>query len=80
MKDRCAAVLAADDKWIGALSALQDTDKSIRTLVQSLKAKDAASWSPVEAALDQRIAETQAELPRAAQVKKADGDACPKVK
>lgn len=80
MKDKCAAVLAADDKWIGALTALQDTDKRILTMVQGLKAKDAASWSPVEAALDQRIAETQAELPRAAQVKKADGDACPKVK
>lgn len=80
MKEKCAAVLAADDKWTVALNALQDTDKHILTLVQGLKAKDAASWSPVEAGLNQRIAETQAELPRAAQVKQRDADACPKVK
>jgi len=80
MKEKCAAVLTADDKWAAALTALQDTDKHILTLVQGLKAKDAASWSPVEAGLNQRIAETQAELPRAAQVKQRDIDACPKVK
>ncbi len=79
MREKCAAVLAADDKWIASLKTLAETDKRAHGLAQGLKAKD-PSWAEVEAGLAKRLAETQGELPKADQVKAGDAAACPKMK
>lgn len=79
MREKCALVLAADDKWIQSLKTLAETDKRAHGLALGLQAKD-ASWASVEAGLARRLAETQAELPKADQVKAGDAAACPKMK
>jgi hypothetical protein len=77
LKAKCAALVKAADGWVAALEAQQQVDERTLTLVQELKAKDAA-WGEVETASQTSLANTQKDLETAKQRRQADEAACPK--
>jgi hypothetical protein len=78
LREQCAALVKAADGWIAALEAQQSADQQTVTLVQELRAKDAAAWSEVETASQGVLATTQQDLEKARQRRQDDEAACPK--
>ncbi len=79
LKTKCAALLVADDAWLGSLKTLVNVYQSSLEMAKAEKAKDAA-WAPVEDALTQQLGSTTGELTRVEGQRKADEGACPKSK
>jgi hypothetical protein len=79
LKDGCAALLAADDKLIGAVEKQASTEESTNKFATEQKAKD-ASWGDAANAAAAKLAEAQKDLATFKEVRKQDEGACPKVK
>jgi hypothetical protein len=79
LRTKCAAVLAADDAWLGGLRGLVGVYEASLKLVSGEKGKDAA-WVQVEQALTSQLSSTNAEVARVEAQKKVDEGACPKSK
>jgi hypothetical protein len=77
LREKCAALVKSADSWLTALEAQQSVDQATVTLVQELKAKDAA-WGEVETASQTTLANTLKDLETAKQRRQADEGACPK--
>ncbi len=77
LKDRCAAMVKADQAWIDALTAQLTLEKHTEQVAAGLKAKD-PMWADAEAAAQKTAEATQAEVTKADGVKKADVGVCPK--
>jgi hypothetical protein len=77
---RCNQVVEADEKWVRAAEAQLQADQQALTLVQELKAKDAASWTPAEASAQQSVTSSQEDLTRAQKRIESDREACSKMK
>jgi hypothetical protein len=77
LRERCAALVKAADGWLAAIETQQSVDQQTVTLVQELKAKDAA-WADVETASQGALATTQKDLATAKQRRQEDEAACPK--
>jgi len=77
---RCNQVVEADAKWAGAVEAQLKADQQSLAIAQELKVKDAATWTPAEASVQQSVTSSQEELSRAQKRVQADRDACSKMK
>jgi len=77
LKDRCADLLAADDRLIAALEGQQKVEKEAVALLGQLQAKDGAYAEAATAAQAQEQA-TTAELDRAKKQREGDAGACPR--
>jgi hypothetical protein len=79
LKDKCAALLAADDKAIEALQKQVEVETKTHDFAAAQKAKD-AGWEPAETLSAQKLAEAQKDVQSFQQNRKADEAACPKVR
>ncbi len=77
LKNKCAALLKADDAWIGTLERQLSVDEKTLAMVQELKAKE-PQWAKVESAVQANVAETKKDLENAKKARKGDEAACPK--
>jgi hypothetical protein len=77
LREKCAALVKASDGWVAAIEAQQGVEQQTVTLVQELKAKDAA-WGEVETASQGALTATQQDLTAAKQRRIEDEAACPK--
>ncbi|ADO75831.1 hypothetical protein [Stigmatella aurantiaca] len=73
----CAALTAADEKWIGALEAQLQAEQQSQATAQELKAQE-ASWADAEAKLQAASGLTQQDLANARKQLEADQKSCPK--
>ena len=76
----CDRLVEADAKWASALEAQLKAGQQSLTLVQELKAKDAAAWTSVEAQSQEAVNGSQEEQSRAQKQTEADREACSKLK
>jgi hypothetical protein len=79
LRAKCNQVAEADAKWAGAVEAQLKATQLSLSIIQELKAKDAAAWSPAEASVQEALTSTQEELNRAQSRHKADQEACSKM-
>lgn len=77
LKNKCAALLKADDGWIATLERQLAVDEKTLAMVQELKAKD-PQWGKVETAVQANVAETKKDVENAKKARKGDEAACPK--
>ena len=73
----CAALLAADDSWLAAMTQQLEIDQQTLTLVQQLKAQDPA-YERAEAAAKAGVETTKQDIETAKQMKVSDTGACPR--
>ena len=78
LREQCATLAKAADTWVTALEAQQSVDQQTVTLVQELKAKDAA-WAEVETRSQGVLANTQKDLAAAQQRRTEDQALCAKL-
>jgi hypothetical protein len=77
LKDKCAAMVKADQGWIDALKAQHDLESHTAQVAGALKAKD-PQWGDAEAAAQKTADATKAEATKAEGIKTADEKVCPK--
>ncbi|HYX89915.1 MAG TPA: hypothetical protein VE782_00015 [Myxococcaceae bacterium] len=78
LRDRCQALLQADEAWISALDKQRQTEERTLAFAQKQQARD-ASWGEAVAAARGQVQATQKELEPARQTRQQDEGACPKV-
>jgi hypothetical protein len=78
LKEKCAALLAADDKLIGAADAMVATEDGAHRFTVDQKAKD-PSWGEAETIAAKNLADAQKDAAKDKAVRKTDEAACPKV-
>jgi hypothetical protein len=78
LREQCATLVKTADAWVTALEAQQSVDQQTVTLVQELKAKDAA-WAEVETGSQGVLANTQKDLAAAQQRRTEDQNLCAKL-
>jgi hypothetical protein len=78
LRDRCLALLRADDAWISALERQMKSEERTFAFAEKQKAKD-PSWGEAVAAARGQVQATQKELEMAKQTRQQDEGACPKV-
>lgn len=69
---RCTALVDANAKWVASIETQLQTDQQSLTIAQELKAKDAATWTPMETGAQDSIARTQTDLTNAKNQATAD--------
>jgi hypothetical protein len=79
LKDKCAALLAADDQLIAAVEKQVATETTTQKFVTDQKAKD-PSWADADASVAKTLAAAQKDLDTFKNYRKADEAACPKVR
>jgi hypothetical protein len=79
LKDKCAALLAADDKLIDAAQKALTVEDVTHRFAEEQKAKD-PSWAEAEAASAKKQGEARKDLETFKAAKVADEAACPKTK
>jgi hypothetical protein len=77
LKDKCAAMVKADQGWIDALKSQHELETHTAEVASALKAKD-AQWGEAETAAQKTADTTKAELAKAEGIKAADEKVCPK--
>ncbi|MDC0711405.1 hypothetical protein POL68_23240 [Stigmatella sp. ncwal1] len=73
----CAALTAADAKWVSALEAQLQADQQSLATAQELKVQDAA-WTDAVAKIQEAVALTQQDVANAQKQLEADQKSCPK--
>ncbi|MFT3839766.1 MAG: hypothetical protein QM723_22460 [Myxococcaceae bacterium] len=77
LKDKCAAMVKADQGWIDALKSQLELETHTAEVAGTLKAKD-AQWGEAETASKKTADATKAEVTKAEGIKAADEKVCPK--
>jgi hypothetical protein len=77
LKDKCAALLAADDHVVGAMKKQLAIEEATHRFAGEQKAKD-PSWAEAEAASAQKMAQAQKDVESFQGFRKSDEGACPK--
>jgi len=77
LRDKCAALLAADDKVIDAMKKQHAIEDATHKLAAEEKAKD-ASWADAETSAAQKVREAQKDVDAFQAQRKNDEGACPK--
>jgi len=77
LKDKCAELLAGDDKVVEALKKQLAIEDTTHTFAAAQKAKD-ASWTDAEAAAAQKVAQAQKDVATWQEMRKQNEAACPK--
>jgi hypothetical protein len=77
LKDKCAALLAADDKVIDAMKKQLTIEDTTHKLATEQKAKD-ASWAEAETSAAQKVQQAQKDVDGFQAQRKNDEGACPK--
>ena len=77
LKDKCAALLAADDRVIDALRRQQATEEATQRFATEQKARD-ASWADAASAAAQKLTLAQKDVESFVGYRKQDEAACPK--
>jgi hypothetical protein len=75
---QCRRMVEASTKWVAAQEAQLQTDQEALAILQELKAKDAATWAPAEAQLNESVARIEEDLAHARTQLKTDQATCPK--
>ncbi len=75
----CNALVKTDDDYIGTLEKQLTLEQDALKMLTEFTAKD-ATWAPVKDGTTQNVDATKKELENGKGYKKADQDACPKVK
>jgi hypothetical protein len=78
LKEKCAALLAADDKLLGAADKQAATEDAAHRIAAEQKSKD-PTWADAEAAAAKSLAGAQRDAQVFRDNRKADEGACPKV-
>ncbi len=79
LKDKCAAMVATDDKVIAAAQRQAAIEEATHRFTVEQKAKDPA-WTEAETESAKNVADVRKDLESLAANKKLDEGACPKVK
>jgi hypothetical protein len=79
LKEKCAALLAADDQMIGAVEKQVAQEEATQKFTAAQKATD-PSWADADAAAGRKLAEAQKDLETFKGYRKGDEGACPKMK
>jgi hypothetical protein len=77
LKDKCAALLAADDRTVEAMKKQLAVEDATHKFAAEQKAKD-PSWAEAEAAAAQKVAQAQKDAEAFQSQRKSDEGACPK--
>jgi hypothetical protein len=77
LKDKCAALLSADDRLVEAMKRQLGIETATQKLASEQKAKD-ASWAEAEAAATQQVVQAQKDAEAFTAQRKNDEGACPK--
>lgn len=77
LKDKCAALLAADDRLLDAAKKTLAVEEATHAFAQDQKAKD-ATWAEVEAIAAKKQGEAQKDVESFKAARSADEAACPK--
>ncbi len=77
LKDKCAALVEADQAWIDSLESQLELDQRTLELATSLAARD-GSWKAAADAAQKTVDGTKQDVAKAEQVKAADQAVCPK--
>jgi hypothetical protein len=79
LKNGCAALLAADDKLLGAVDKQGSTEDAVQKLAAAQQAKD-PSWGTAAGKAAEELAQTQKDLAQFKALRQADEGSCPKIK
>lgn len=77
LKDRCKALLKADEDWAKAIQNQLAVDERMLALVASLKKAEGDQWVDAETAAQQQVEETKKTLEVAQKTRASDAGACP---
>jgi hypothetical protein len=77
LKEKCAALVKADEEWVKALERRADVEQKTADLAISLKAQN-PQWAEVEAAARKAAQTIKNDVETATKAKAADSASCPK--
>lgn len=77
LKDKCAALLKADDGWVAAIERQLDIEQKTLALTTELKAND-PQWAKVEGTVQSNVDATKKDLETAKKTRTDDAGICPK--
>lgn len=78
LKDKCQAMLSADDALLSALEGARDNEQKTLSFVQAQAAKD-PRWQPTVQKSQEQLQGAEKDLQSYKQQRAKDADACPKV-
>lgn len=78
LKERCKALLEADEGWAKSIQKQLAVDEKMLGLVTDLKKSEGEQWTDAETAAQQQVTETKKALDVAEKTRTSDAAACPK--